>query len=76
MKESLHKKEKEKIGKRIKEILGESFDDELPIESDKFNGKIRYKISIGFVANRDKIEKDGLFDEYYEPQQKHPLYVD
>lgn len=75
-KESIHKKAKEKIGKQIKEILGESFDDELPIESEKFNGKIRYKITIGFVANRQKIEEDGLFDDYYEPQQKHALYID
>lgn len=75
-KESIHKKAKEKIAQQIKNILGDSFDDELPIESDKFNGKIRYKITIGFVANKKLIEEKGLFDELYEPQQKHALYVD
>lgn len=74
-KESYHKKEKEKAGKIIKSILGDTFDDELYIESEDYTGNITYKITISFTADREKIEKAGLFDEYYKANQSHKLTV-
>lgn len=74
-KESFYKKEKEKQGNIIKSILGEKFDDELYIESEEYTGNITYKITISFTADREKIEKEGLFDEYYKANQSHKLTV-
>lgn len=74
-KESFYKKCKESDGKKIKEILGNDFDGELLINTEEFTGKVSYKITISFIADRELIERKGLYDELYKPSQSHPLKI-
>ena len=74
-KESVHKKNKEAIGKTIKAFLTDAFDGELTIETDDYTGTINYKYVISFVADKEKITDMGLYDELYKPSQSHKLTV-
>ena len=74
-KESIYKKNKEAYGKEIKAFLGDNFDGELSIETEEYTGTIRYKIEISFVADKEKIINEGLYDELYKPSQAHKLTV-
>ena len=74
-KESIHKKNKEAFGKEIKSFLGDNFDGEISLENETYTGTIRYKIEISFVANKEKIIEQGLYNELYKPSQSHKLTV-
>lgn len=74
-KESVHKKNKEAIGKTIKEFFGEQFDGNITIETDDYTGTITYKYVISFVADKEKIIEQGLYNELYKPSQAHKLTV-
>lgn len=71
--ETVHKNNKNAVGQKIKEMLGDKFDGEIVLKTDDFTGKVVYKIVISFTADKEKIVKDGLFDEYYTASQSHPL---
>lgn len=73
--ETIHKKNKEAIGKTIKAFLTDAFDGELTIKTEEYTGTITYKYVISFVADKDKIIEKGLYDELYKPSQAHKLTI-
>lgn len=73
--ETIHKKNKEAIGKTIKAFFGDAFDGDVTIKTEEYTGTITYKYIISFVADKEKIIEKGLYDELYKPSQAHKLTV-
>jgi hypothetical protein len=70
--ESEAKREKEKTGKAIKEILDKIGMNETECFS---NYTITYKEQIKFVADSDKMKECGIFEAFSKEQKTKPLTV-